>query len=257
VVPPCRPCAERACLSIVDRGDGVFLRDAGTGTVQRLEEPVVGGWPRGKTAEGARAAESPLTEEDVDRRIPLPTERSPDRIRSRGEADLAESLLRGPGGALHPIAHVDSPLWRCYGLWGFEDLMVAVADTPDLVRRACDRFLAQGIAEVRHAAARGARTIWIEDCLTDMLDPGSFSRLNVPPVAALVREIHAQGLAAIHYFCGDPSGKWDRILSLGADALALEESKKGFSIDVEEVVGRVGGRLQVSSRGLIAGQSAR
>lgn len=38
---------------------------------------------------------------------------------------------------------------------------------------------------------------------------------------------------------------WDRILSLGADALALEESKKGFSIDVEEVVDRVGGRMCV------------
>jgi hypothetical protein len=146
--------------------------------------------------EAAGAAEPPLTEEDVDRRVPLPVARNPDSIRSSGEADLAQALLQGAGSTLHPIARVDSPLWRCYGLWGFEDLMMAVADTPGLVRRACSRFL-------------------------------------------------AQGLSAIHYFCGDPSGKWDRILALGADALSLEESKKGFSIDIEEVVDRVDGRMCV------------
>ena len=42
-----------------------------------------------------------------------------------------------------------------------------------------------------------------------------------------------------------PSGKWDLILLVGADALSLEESKKNFRIEIEEVVERVGGRCTV------------
>jgi uroporphyrinogen-III decarboxylase len=52
-------------------------------------------------------------------------------------------------------------------------------------------------------------------------------------------------MAAVYYYCGDPSDRWDRILALDADALALEEGKKGFSIDIEDVVDRVGGRMCV------------
>ena len=49
-------------------------------------------------------------------------------------------------------------------------------------------------------------------------------------------------MKSIYYYCGDPTGKWDHILSVGADALALEESKKAFTIDIEDVVERVQGR---------------
>lgn len=55
----------------------------------------------------------------------------------------------------------------------------------------------------------------------------------------------AEGLASIYYYCGDPTGKWDALLDAGADALALEESKKGFRIDIEDVVERVAGRCAV------------
>jgi uroporphyrinogen-III decarboxylase len=123
--------------------------------------------------------------------------------------------------------------------------MVAVIDAPGLVRHACERFLAHGIGAVRHAAARGARAIWLEECLTDMISPNAFSRISAPPLEALIREIRALGMAAVYYYCGDPSDRWDRILALGADALALEESKKGFTIDVEEAVARVGGSMCV------------
>ena len=52
-------------------------------------------------------------------------------------------------------------------------------------------------------------------------------------------------MAAIYYYCGNPAPVWGAILSLPYDALSLEESKKGFRIDIEEVVDRVGGRACV------------
>jgi uroporphyrinogen-III decarboxylase len=124
-------------------------------------------------------------------------------------------------------------------------MMTMIATSPDLVRYACDRLLAQSIQTVCMAAWMGAAGLWIEDCLTDMIGPDSFTELNVPYVRRLVEEIRAAGMKSIHYFCGNPGGKWEALLSTGVDALALEESKKGFVIDIDEVVERVNGHCAV------------
>ena len=123
--------------------------------------------------------------------------------------------------------------------------MTMVATRPDLVKHACRRYLARSINSAYEAAAMGAAGIWIEDCMTDMISPEAFASLNVPFVRSLVEEIRSEGLKSIYYFCGDPAGKWDHLLSIGADALSLEESKKGFEIDIEHVVERVQGNCTV------------
>ncbi len=120
-----------------------------------------------------------------------------------------------------------------------------IATRPDLVKHACRRFLTASIRAVREAASLGAAGIWLEECFTDMISPEAFASLNIPFLGPLVQEIRAAGLKSIYYFCGNPAGKWDQLISVGADALALEESKKNFVIDIEEVVARVQGRCTV------------
>jgi len=123
--------------------------------------------------------------------------------------------------------------------------MELVALRPDLVAHACERHLALAVKGVRLAAAIGVRCIWIEDCLTDLVGAQAFAELNVPVLARLVEEIRRLGMSSIYYYCGNPAGKWEMLFALGADALSLEESKKGFVIDVEEVVDRARGRCVV------------
>ena len=95
---------------------------------------------------------------------------------------------------------------------------------------------------MRVSAALGAKAIWIEECLTDMIGPAAFAALNVPALREMVAAIREAGMKSIYYFTGNPAGKWEAILSVGADALALEESKKGFSVDVAELAARLEGR---------------
>jgi uroporphyrinogen-III decarboxylase len=61
----------------------------------------------------------------------------------------------------------------------------------------------------------------------------------------VVDEIRVLEMDSIYYYCGNPEGKWEHILTVGADALALEESKKGFLIEIDDVVTRVNGRCAV------------
>jgi uroporphyrinogen-III decarboxylase len=124
-------------------------------------------------------------------------------------------------------------------------MMSMVALQPRLVEHACRRYLQRDRRSIRRLAALGVRVVWIEECMTDMLSPRSFASLNLPMVRQIVAEIRRAGLWSICYFCGNPAGKWDSLFAAGADALALEESKKGFSIDIEEVVCRAQGRCTV------------
>jgi uroporphyrinogen-III decarboxylase len=85
----------------------------------------------------------------------------------------------------------------------------------------------------------------VEECFTDMISPSAYGELNVPVMQRLIEGIRSFGMRSIFYYCGDPSGKWAHLLSLGADALSFEEGKKGFSLDVEDVVTQVAGRAVV------------
>ena len=123
--------------------------------------------------------------------------------------------------------------------------MTMIADRPELVRYACARNLERCLLVIQEAADASAAGIWIEECLTDMISPQAFATLVVPFVRPLVEAIRRAGMQSIYYFCGDPTGKWGHLLDVGADALSLEESKKGFRIDIEDVVDRVNGRCAV------------
>ena len=242
-MPVSLPRDKRAHTVVAVRDDDVYRVDRRTGRAVRLREPRVSGW----TAVGAAESVSPerlaATPEEVDARVPIAVHDMPGAM-AAGCGDLARAMLQQHGD-LYPIRHVASPLWSCYGLWGFEGMMTMIAERPDLVAYACQRFLECALQDVAWAAALGAAGIWIEECLTDMISPAALRRLNLPYLRTLVEAIRAAGMKSIYYYCGNPAGKWDLLLDAKADALALEEGKKGFIIDIEDVVERVAGRCAV------------
>lgn len=233
------PRADREETELEVRPDGIYRKNRRTGETERIPEPVVGGEVRPPIGDILleTAVETP---EEVDRLIPLPPDNG--KALAEGEDDLAKKLLEEFGEEKYPYSRVSSPLWRCYHLWGFEDMMVLIATQPELVAHAAGRWLEMCLRDVRRAAALGAKCIWVEECFTDMISPESFGTLNLPPLRALVGEIRSLGMRSIYYYCGNPAGRLDMIMSSGAEALAFEEGKKGFEIDIEEMAESVGGR---------------
>ena len=235
---------ERQSYNIEVRPDGVYRIDKETGRAQELRPPVVGGW-RGPQDRPGPAPPCPETCAQIDDLIGEPEALDASRWLAEGAGDFPAMMAGEFGERLFPFAHVNSPLWSSHGLWGFEKFMTQIADRPDLVAHACRRCLQHARRAVRQAALIGAAGIWIEECFTDMISPDAFARLNVPFLGELVEEIRGAGMKSIYYFCGNPAGKWDMLLDVEADALSLEEGKKGFRIDIEEVVQRVQGRCTV------------
>ncbi|UCD29602.1 MAG: hypothetical protein JSV03_03730 [Planctomycetota bacterium] len=200
---------------------GVFRINKHTGHQEQIPVPRTSGW----TAEGVQSIQPdrlPESFEDIDANIPLPDENDVDRAALEDRRQAAAAVIKEFGQAVWPYRHVSGPLWKTYGLWGFEGMMLLIATRPELVRHACERYLAVALRNVREAPEHGSSGIWIEDCLTDMISPEAFATLNIPFLRQLIEGIRSTGMRSIYYFCGNPAGKWDLILSLGMDALALE-----------------------------------
>lgn len=241
-LPPIPPREEREAWAIEIRSKDPLLVHRLTGEVHRLRRPAISGWEEtGKSHSNHSLGPLPETPDDIDARFPVPKPFDPLLFRQSGQADLADALLREHPG-LFPIASVPSPLWSVQGLLGFEHFMILLAENPDLVGRAADRALQAILETVQHHATLGARGIWIEECMTDMISPVLFQTLNLPRLQRLTDAIRTMGLVSIYYFCGPVSNRLDLLLSAGADALAFEEDKKGFCNDIVEIADTVRGR---------------
>ncbi|MBI2440680.1 MAG: hypothetical protein HYV35_04835 [Lentisphaerae bacterium] len=234
--------AEREALTTEVRSGQVYLVNRKTGEEKLLAAPQVGGWAPGGESQSVHAEQLPATRAEIDRLIPEALPFDCRQFLAEGHGDLAAQLHNTMGRAKAALYHVSSPFWQCYYLWGFEGLMILAADRPELVEYACRRWLSHTLTILHLAKALGTELIWIEECLADMLSPEAFAKLSAPWASALTHEIHSLGMHSIYYFCGNPAGKWEAILATGADALALEESKKGFAIDIVDVARRVNGR---------------
>jgi len=235
---------ERKNISIETNSEGVFQIDKRTDRKYRLSKPQVAGW----SESGGLHSHHPQclidTFDEIDNAIYISEDFDPKWSIMSGRDDLALRLL-DEFSDLYPISHVGSPLWHTYQIWGFEGMMTMIAEQPDLVKHACKRFLIQNIRSIQQSAMLGSAGVWIEECFTDMISPKAFEEINVPVLKILVEEIRKTGMKSIYYYCGNPSGKWDQILSVGADAISLEESKKGFVIDINDVADRVQGKCAI------------
>lgn len=243
-VPVCAPRAEREQMAIEEGADGIFIQDLRQGTRQRLEPPSVAGQNQyaQSYAQGLDASKPPFPETPaaVDAAVRIP---AGDGSRlAEGERDLADLLRQGPAAGLLPKTHVATPLWHCLSRWNTGDTLMRCLTDPDLVLAACDRLLPSVAWSVRHAAALGAETVWIEECLTDLISPPLFARLNAPYVRQVTGMIRNAGMRSVYYYCGNPMDRLDQLLECGADALAFEESKKAFHIDIADLAAKVNGR---------------
>ena len=233
---------DRENLIIENRPEGVFLIDRVNGQRRKLEPPVIGGWSRPGRLESVESAGLPKTSEELDAQVIslLPT--TAKHIEEDGRADLAHVLIKEHGSQLYPIAYADAPLWYFYDLWGFEGMMIMIGGQPDLAKRALPHFTARTIDAVREAAELSAAGILIWECFTDLISPQAYEAFSVPYMRQVADECRRLGIKSIYGFAGNPAGKLDAILSIGADALAFEESKKDFVIDINELAEYIDGR---------------
>jgi uroporphyrinogen-III decarboxylase len=215
-----------------------------TGKAIRLREPTPSGTNTDCASSRHSAIESlPTTREEIDALIPRipPFDRT--RFLMEGRQDAAVAVRESVDVLTY--SHISSPVWSLYGWLGYEGMMILLGQYPDVASHAAQRILKNALHYISEIAALGAEAVWIEECLTDQISPEVFRQVNLPILRQCTETIHAHGMKSIYYYCGDPWRRLDAILDAGADAVHFEESKKGFSIHIEDIVEAVGRRCVV------------
>jgi len=241
-LPENPPLELRENQEIKTRGEEIYIANKETGVAHKLIKPAISGWKTHDPVNSIHPEKIPTTIDEIDPLIPAPRPFNAWQFIQDGRSELAELLLQEYRSQYYPYYYTAAPLWGCYRMWGFEDMMTMIVSNPALIRYASRRNLELRLNEIRKASALGAGGVWIEDCMVDMISPAAYEEINLPLIQAMVEEISALNMQSVYYFCGDPKGKLDLILATGADAVSLEESKKGFPIDIFEVAKYINGR---------------
>jgi len=232
---------ERENKSIQEKPNGSFRVEKRTNREERLYEPKISGecyqeWVR---------LQAPTNQEEIDYLLPVASHTDPANIQKNGRKDLVDRLLNGLCADLCPLVHITSPLQQCVSIWGFEGFMLMLNDNPELIKYTCERLTSLLDYTIKEKKILGAEAVWIEECYIDMISPGMFREFNMPYITRVVEMIKIAGMKSVYYHTGDPWGKLEQILSVGADAVSFEESKKNFTIDIEDIVDAVQGRCTI------------
>lgn len=130
-----------------------------------------------------------------------------------------------------------SPFWLAYSALGFAGLMESLRTEPELLGQIIGRRTEALCATAEVWAAAGLSCVFLEETLSssDLISVADYLRFSWPTVRAVLQHARDLGLRTVYYYCGGIEGRVEHLARLPADALAFEESKKSFVIDLAEI----------------------
>jgi hypothetical protein len=182
--------------------------------------------------------------EDVDNLLPII---GAEEWLLRGDFDLPRQVVAEYGDQYFISTILDTPYSDMYDFLGFRGLMVFQRRNPDLFQDLLQRRLMQSKEVIRAWAAVGVHGIYVEEIFSgaDVISPQSYDQFVFAYNQPYFQSMHALGLLPIHYVCGDVIPRLESMVKYDIAAVAVEESKKKFRIDLGEVIERVAGRTAV------------
>lgn len=139
------------------------------------------------------------------------------------------------GGGISPFVQA------CYTL-GFETSLIMMMENPDVFTYMMDRFYEDSLPHYEHVAAFGYEAILIAEswASVDIISPQQYNDFAFPYQKKAIQAAQNQGLKAILYSTGYLTPILAKMRELGADALTIEEGRKGQPMDigiVREILG--------------------
>jgi hypothetical protein len=119
----------------------------------------------------------------------------------------------------------------------FQDALIATVEQPENLAYLIYKLYEANLVWMRVLKRAGAHGyIGSETCVSaDILSPKTFRALILPALRLFYQEVERMGLIPITYFLGDINPLLEDISSMGVKGLMVEESKKGFDLDVTRI----------------------
>lgn len=125
-----------------------------------------------------------------------------------------------------------------HGIIGFESGLIALLERPELMEHILQRVYANTLERVRAAKLLGADCYISSEtyCSADIISPALYREHIFPYQQRFFADIKKLGISPIGYFTGNILPMLPQIKQLDLDGLMIEESKKGFALDVSEIL---------------------
>jgi len=184
------------------------------------------------------------SKEQIDELIPVV---KAEEMLERGDFEYPRQVVADYGDEYFLSTVLDTPFSNAYDSLGFQGLMLFQHDHPDLLHYILERNLLQTEEVMKGWAASGIHGVYAEEVFTgaDIISQRSYDEFVFPYNKTYFERMSKLGLLPIHYVCGDIIPRLERISRLEIAAVAAEESKKNFQIDLAEIVKGVDGRVAV------------
>jgi uroporphyrinogen-III decarboxylase len=120
--------------------------------------------------------------------------------------------------------------------------MTAMIDTPHLFTFVADRYAEGDERRMREWADAGVEAVFIADgwASADIISPEFFRRFALPYQQSIIDAAHDQGLKVILWNEGDVMPILQDERKLRWDAFAMEQSRKGFVLEVSDLRQAIG-----------------
>jgi len=183
-------------------------------------------------------------EEQIDALLPLP---DPQTMLEGGNFDLPQQVMNDYGDSRFITTILDTPFSDAYCVLGFKGLMVFHRKQPRLFHYLLERQLEITKIMMGVWAEVGIHGVFVEEVFTgaDIISPGTYDEFVFAYNQPYFKHMTGLGLCPIHYVCGDVIPRLEQISQLDIAAVGVEESKKKFVIELEEVVKQIAGRVAV------------
>jgi uroporphyrinogen-III decarboxylase len=170
-----------------------------------------------------------------------------EELTATGAFDLPRQVMTDCGDRYFITTIMETPYSAAYNILGFMGMMMIQQKRPDLFHHILARQLACTQNVMAAWADVGIHGVWVEEMFSgaDIISPSSYDEFVFAYNQPYFVHMSQLDLLPIHYVPGDAMPRLDRISQLEIAAVAVEDSKKNFVIEIEEVVRQVDGRVAV------------
>jgi uroporphyrinogen-III decarboxylase len=184
------------------------------------------------------------SKEQIDELMPVS---KAEELLERGDFEYPRQVAADYGDEYFLSTVLDTPFSNAYDYLGFQGLMLFQHDRPDLLHYMLERNLLQNEETMKGWAASGLHGVYVEEVFTgaDIISQRSYDEFVFPYNKTYFEFMSKLGLLPIHYVCGNIIPRLEKISQLEIAAVAAEESKKNFQIELAELVKGVKGRVAV------------
>jgi beta-phosphoglucomutase-like phosphatase (HAD superfamily) len=166
-----------------------------------------------------------------------PTLEQADALLVSGRYDLTKALLARYPGNLPLYCYASSPYNALLGMLGFQGMMTAMVEAPDLVHQILESQLPRPAAHLLAARRLGIGIMFVEECLAsaDLISPRMYLEFSFPYTRRTLQFYEELGFRTVLYFSGNLMPFLSYLRDLPWTALSFEENRKNYGIDLAEV----------------------